>query len=163
MDNLWAPWRIGYIRGIDKPDTGCIFCAKPAQNTDRENMILARGTHAYVIMNLYPYNNGHLMVVPYRHMAAVADLDGEIMADMWNLCQRSVAVLREAVHPEGFNIGLNVGRVAGAGIDQHLHLHIVPRWNGDTNFMPAIGGAKVISQSLEEAYDMLLPGYQSNG
>jgi ATP adenylyltransferase len=163
MDRLWAPWRMSYISGIDKKDEGCVFCAKPQQTDDLANLVLTRGALAYVIMNLYPYNNGHLMVVPYLHTSKVEELDSAAIAEMWQLCQKSIAVLREAFHPEGFNIGLNVGRVAGAGIDQHLHLHIVPRWNGDTNFMPVTGQTKVISQSLEDAYDALQPLYQSIG
>ncbi len=163
MDRLWAPWRMGYIAGIDKKDEGCIFCVKPQQDDDRANLILTRGRLCYVILNLYPYNNGHLMVVPYAHTACLEELGDDVTAEMWQLCRTSVSVLREAFHPEGFNIGLNVGRVAGAGIDQHLHLHIVPRWNGDTNFMPVTGQTKVISQSLEEAYDALRARYQSIG
>jgi len=149
-----------YIKSIDRDPTECIFCAKPREDRDRENLILARGRAAYVILNLYPYNNGHMMVVPYAHTSELAGLDGGTVGEMWELCRRSVAVLTEAFHPEGFNIGLNVGRVAGAGIDQHLHLHIVPRWNGDTNFMPVVGDTKVISQSLQETWDALQPRYQ---
>ena len=160
MDRLWAPWRMTYIKGIGTDTGECIFCAKPKEERDRENLVLTRGKTAYVILNLYPYNNGHMMVVPYVHTSELEGLSGETVGEMWELCRRSVAVLTKAFHPEGFNIGLNVGRAAGAGIDQHLHLHIVPRWNGDTNFMPVVGATKVISQSLEETYDTLQPLYQ---
>jgi ATP adenylyltransferase len=160
MDRLWAPWRMTYIKGIDSDTGECIFCAKPKEERDRENLILVRGKAAYVILNLYPYNNGHMMVVPYAHTSELEGLDSETVGEMWELCRRSVAVLKTAFHPEGFNIGLNIGRVSGAGIDQHLHLHIVPRWNGDTNFMPVVGATKVISQSLEETWDTLRPHYQ---
>lgn len=159
MDRLWAPWRMKYIQGVHK-ETGCIFCTKPAEEKDRENLILCRGANAYVLMNLYPYNNGHLMVVPYLHTSKMDALNTETIAEMWDLCRRCIAVLADAFNAEGFNVGINLGRAAGAGIDQHIHMHIVPRWNGDTNFMPVTGQTKVISQSLEEAYSVLLPHFQ---
>jgi ATP adenylyltransferase len=158
MDRLWAPWRMEYIReGIDKKDNGCIFCAKPAQQheMDRENLILFRGAAAFVIMNAFPYNNGHLMVVPYKHTSSMDDIDGAAAAELWSLLAKSRQALSKAFNPDGFNIGINLGRTAGAGIDTHLHVHIVPRWNGDVNFMPVIGETKVISQSLHDAYDAL--------
>lgn len=161
MDKLWAPWRMKYIEGIDKDD-GCIFCTKPTESADRDNLILCRGKKNFVLMNLYPYNNGHLMVVPYQHTSTMSDLDTETVVELWELCNRSVTILSSAFRAEGFNLGLNIGRVAGAGIDQHLHMHIVPRWNGDTNFMPVTGETKVISQSLEDAYDALLPHFQAS-
>ncbi len=160
MERLWAPWRMKYIQGIDRDDSECIFCVKPTEEDDRGSLILLRGEKAFVLMNLYPYNNGHLMVVPYLHTSNMADLDESTVSEIWGLCHRCVDVLGRALRAEGFNIGLNLGRVAGAGIDQHLHLHIVPRWNGDTNYMPVTGETKVISQSLEDAYDSLLPYFQ---
>jgi len=163
MKKLWAPWRMAYIQGIGRTDKGCIFCTKPARRRDRSDLILCRGTHAYVIMNLFPYNNGHLMVVPYRHTSSMADLDTATVAEMWELARRAVDCLRSAFRAEGFNIGMNLGRVAGAGIDQHLHLHVVPRWNGDTNFMPVVGETKVISQGLKQAYDALRAAFQVRG
>jgi ATP adenylyltransferase len=159
MDKLWAPWRMKYIQGVHK-ETGCIFCTKPGEDDDRGNLLLKRGRKAYVLMNLYPYNNGHLIVVPYLHTCHMDELDTETVAEMWELCRLSISILTDAFCAEGFNVGLNLGRVAGAGIDQHIHMHIVPRWNGDTNFMPVTGQTKVISQSLEEAYEVLAPHFQ---
>lgn len=161
MKNLWAPWRMKYITGIDKKTEGCIFCDKPAEQRDRENLILFRGASNFVLLNLFPYNNGHLMVVPYRHTCDINDLDTATSAELWSLCTRSVTALKAAFNPDGFNIGMNIGRPAGAGIDQHLHLHVVPRWNGDSNFMPVIGQTKVISQSLEETWEALRGRYQA--
>ncbi len=156
MDRLWAPWRMKYIReGIDKPENGCVFCVTLGESDDRRNLILYRGTTAFVICNKFPYNNGHLMVVPYQHTFNIDDLDDACSLEVWKLAARSRRVLTEAFSPDGFNIGMNLGRVAGAGIDTHLHMHIVPRWNGDANFMPVVGETKVISQSLEETYDAL--------
>ena len=160
MDTLWAPWRMRYISTIDTTDEGCIFCTKPRDTRDRDNLILLRGAHVFVIMNLYPYNNGHLMIVPYRHTSDILSLDTEVTAELWEgvcLCKK---VLSTAFKPDGFNVGMNIGRTAGAGIDQHVHMHIVPRWNGDTNFLPVVGKTKVISQGIEETYDQLLPHFR---
>ncbi len=163
MEQLWAPWRMSYVTGIKKPEEGCVFCNKPQQNNDRENLVLFRGKKCFVVMNLFPYNNGHLMVIPYQHTSDILDLDGESAADLWNLVCLGKRVLTEAMQPQGFNIGMNIGRGGGAGIDQHIHMHIVPRWNGDTNFMPVIGKTKVISQALHETYDTLYPIFKSMG
>jgi ATP adenylyltransferase len=161
MDKLWAPWRMKYIQGIDSQDAGeCIFCEKPRQQQDKENLILMRAEKNFVILNLYPYNNGHLMIVPYEHAADCSDLDADTAREMWQLVIVSKRILERAFHPEGFNIGMNIGRVAGAGIDRHIHMHIVPRWNGDTNYMPVVGDTKVISQALDETYDTLLPYFR---
>jgi len=156
---LWAPWRMKYVSGIEKKDEGCIFCSKPKQSRDcdRDNLLLYRGGKCFVLMNLYPYNNGHLMIIPYQHTSDILDLAPEVSAELWTLVCKSKTALTAVMNPDGFNIGMNIGRVAGAGIDQHVHMHIVPRWNGDTNFMPVVGETKVISQSLEDAYDALLP------
>jgi ATP adenylyltransferase len=151
-----------YVQDIDvKKDDGCIFCTKPVQKTDRDNLILFRGEKTFVILNLYPYNNGHLMVVPYRHTADCCELDEHTTAELWHFVTRCKHILTEAFHPEGFNIGMNMGRAAGAGIDRHIHMHIVPRWNGDTNFMPVVGETKVISQCVLETYDVLAPHFAS--
>jgi ATP adenylyltransferase len=161
MDRLWAPWRMNYVQNVDKKDEGCIFCTKPGESDDRSNLILYRGEHTFVLMNLFPYNNGHLMVIPYQHTSDMLDLPPETAEDLWsNLC-RCKQALAAAFKPDGFNIGMNIGRTAGAGIDQHVHMHIVPRWNGDTNFMPVIGKTKVISQGIGETYDQLLPYFNS--
>lgn len=153
METLWAPWRIGYVTA-EKP-SGCIFCLRPAEREDRQNLILFRGTFCFVVLNLYPYNNGHLMVVPYDHLSSVEDLPAETGAELMALTQRSVGVLRSALHPAAFNIGINQGVVAGAGIADHIHMHVVPRWLGDTNFMPVLAETRVMPQSLENCYDLL--------
>lgn len=153
MDKLWAPWRIEYI---EKPKTDkCILCEIPKENKDRENLLLYRGNKAYIIMNRYPYNNGHLMIAPYRHVPSIIDLDDEEALEIHYLTKISLEILNEAMKPDGFNIGANIGRAAGAGIDQHYHLHIVPRWIGDTNYMPIISNTKVIIEYLLNTYDKL--------
>ncbi|HON10500.1 MAG TPA: HIT domain-containing protein [Chitinispirillaceae bacterium] len=161
MDRLWAPWRMKYIQEISKKEDGCIFCTKPKQSDDKSNLILHRGKNCFVIMNLFPYNNGHLMVVPHMHTSDPLTLDKESSSELWDLLCLCKKVLTEAIHPDAFNIGMNIGRVAGAGIDQHIHMHIVPRWNGDTNFMPVLGDTRVISQGISDSYDALLPFFKS--
>jgi len=155
MRNLWAPWRIKYIR-MNKKSKGCFLCEYIKENRDRENLILYRGKKAFIIMNKYPYNNGHLMVAPYRHVKSIEDLFEEEISEIFKLLILCKKALDEEMNPNGFNIGLNIGRAAGAG-EEHLHFHIVPRWVGDTNFMPVISDTKVISQSLLELYDKLKP------
>ena len=158
MERLWAPWRLQYIKNADRMnEEGCIFCDLPAEDRghDRDNLILHRGKLSFVIMNRFPYNNGHLMVVPYQHTGSLERLSAEERLELMDLVARSVAVLQRAFSPHGFNIGMNLGRTAGAGIDEHLHFHIVPRWNGDTNFMPVLADTKVISAGLMETYDRL--------
>jgi ATP adenylyltransferase len=153
MERLWAPWRAGYIRQ-EKPK-GCIFCDKPRENKDEDNLILYRGKNNFVIMNAFPYNPGHLMIVPYRHIGKVEDMTSEERNEHYDIVSRSVSILREGSNTENFNIGMNLGRVAGAGIDDHIHTHIVPRWNGDNNFMPVIGDTRIISESLTEIFKRL--------
>jgi len=161
MNQLWAPWRMAYIADIDKAGTGCVFCAKVSEEDDRKHLILHRGKTCFVIMNLFPYNNGHLLVIPYAHVAEIGAIDRDTSTELWDLLCRAQRALRETMHPDGFNIGINLGRTAGAGIDTHLHAHIVPRWNGDTNFMPVVGETKVISQERGATYDTLLPAFRS--
>jgi ATP adenylyltransferase len=153
MKKLWAPWRMDYI--LQPRQKGCIFCSKPKENRDRENLLLHRGTHSFVMMNYYPYNNGHLMIVPYKHTSELGELTESEKLEIMDFLAKSVKVLNQALKAQGVNIGMNLGRVAGAGIDDHLHFHIVPRWNGDTNFMPITGHAKVLSQGLYESWDVL--------
>jgi len=150
---LWAPWRIDYIRG-EKED-GCFLCRIFAERNDRENLLLVRGKTCAVLMNRYPYNSGHLMVAPFRHVAGLGDLSPEETLEMAALTARAVAVLGEVMAPQGFNIGYNLGEAAGAGLKKHLHQHIVPRWTGDTNFMPVLGGPRVIPEALEATCDLL--------
>ena len=144
-ERLWAPWRLEYIEsgGGD----GCIFCDKPALDDDAA-LIVHRGRRCYVLLNLYPYTNGHLMVAPYRHLATPGELDEAERAEMWELLDRGIAALTEAMAPHGFNCGVNLGRVAGAGVEGHLHLDVVPRWNGDTNFMPVLADVRVMPEHL---------------
>jgi ATP adenylyltransferase len=153
QNNLWAPWRGEYI--IGKKPTGCVFCEQPKENADAKHYIIHRGKSIYVMMNLYPYNNGHLLLIPYRHISSIMEMDEAETAEMASLLRRSVAALQSVMHPEGFNIGYNMGAAAGAGIAAHLHQHIVPRWSGDTNFMPVIAETKVISQHMDVTYAKL--------
>ncbi len=157
MDRLWAPWRHGYV--VNPEGEGCIFCMKPAEQKDEENFLLYRGKKVFVLMNIYPYNNGHLMVAPYRHTGDINELDSDELLEMMEVVQKCIRILKEKMHPDGFNIGINLGRVAGAGFENHLHIHIVPRWNGDTNFMPVLADTKVIPISLKEAYNLLKDGF----
>lgn len=156
MDILWSPWRMAYIGGGGGGD-GCIFCTIPEQGSehDRENLLLLRGEHAFVILNRYPYNSGHLMIVPYRHLRDVTLLTPAESAEIMTLLQRMVSALTAVYRPEGFNTGMNLGSAAGAGIADHLHMHIVPRWAGDTNFMPVVGQTKVLPESLEQTWERL--------
>ncbi len=160
MKKLWAPWRLRYIEiAEDINKQGCIFCDLPrdkAEN-DRKNLILFHGEKAFIIMNKYPYNNGHLMVVPYQHTDTMEKLSSAERLELMDLLQKSIDTLNKCCSPHGFNVGMNLGRVAGAGIDEHLHFHIVPRWSGDTNFMPVTAELKVISAGIMETYDNLYP------
>ena len=156
---LWAPWRMEYI--LSKKTKDCIFCIGKEATNDKERLILYRSSFSFVIMNRYPYNNGHLMVAPFRHLSDMEDLNGDDALDMFLVLQKSIAVLRGCMKPEGFNIGVNIGKVGGAGIEDHLHIHIVPRWNGDTNFMPVLGDVRVIPEHLQETYDKLFPHFKT--
>ena len=153
MKEIWAPWRIEYIQ-MEKPE-GCILCDKPKQKDDVANYILYRGSKNFVIMNSYPYNPGHLMVAPYRHVANLEELTDEERHEHFSMVSRGVELLKEIFNPTGFNNGMNIGRVSGAGIDDHIHTHIVPRWQGDTNFMPVIADVRVVPEALAETYDKL--------
>lgn len=155
MKTLWAPWRMEYI--LSDKGGECIFCVKPQEKKDRDNLILYRSSRSFVMMNRYPYNNGHLMVIPYLHTSTTENLSDEILLDFMKTMQFSLKCLRTAVRPEGFNIGINIGSVAGAGIEEHVHLHIVPRWAGDTSFMTATADVRVIPEHIIETYDKLLP------
>lgn len=154
-DHIWAPWRLPYIEAADKSTGGCIFVDLPSQDNDRDNLILFRGERAFVILNAFPYTNGHLMVAPYKHTADLSELDDDEQLDVQRLIGRCVRWIQAAYQPEGFNIGVNLGKAGGAGIPTHVHWHIVPRWTGDTNFMTTIGDARVLPQSLLDSYDRL--------
>jgi len=153
MEQIWAPWRIEYIQ-MKKPEE-CILCGKPRQNNDELNYILYRGNKNFVIMNSYPYNPGHLMIAPYRHIANLEELTDEERDEHFKIVSQSINILRQVFNPAGFNIGINMGKIAGAGIDDHFHTHIVPRWQGDTNFMPVISDVRVVPEALAETYKKL--------
>ena len=150
---LYAPWRIAYILG--KKIKGCLFCKLIKQKNDKKNLILERKKYCFVILNRYPYNNGHLMIVPYKHISKLEQLDDKTLLEMNKAVQEYVVKMQKAMRTDGFNIGINIGKIAGAGIDDHVHMHIVPRWAGDNNFMPVLGGNKVISESFESVYEKL--------
>jgi len=157
MDKLWAPWRIEYIRS-EKED-GCIFCDKPEKNNDREMLILFRGELAFVMMNLFPYNNCHLLIAPYIHTNHSNNLSSEERSEIMELADTTMKILKKVIKAEGFNFGANIGSAGGAGIEEHIHFHVVPRWRGDTNFMPIVGHTKVIVQGLQETFDLLKPEF----
>src|SRR5437660_8051724 len=160
MKQLWAPWRLAFIEQVSH-GSGCIFCEKPANHQDGKTFILWRGRHAFVLMNIYPYNNGHLLIAPYRHIGALEDLPETVLLDMLRLVQRSIKAIRKAYAPEGFNIGVNQGKVAGAGIEHHIHLHIGRRWSSDTNFIPLLGETRVLPQHLRASYTRLKAAFNS--
>ncbi len=159
MNRLWTPWRMAYLKAPKKSKQGgCIFCDKisASKRQDRKNLVVLRGEHAFLVMNLYPYTNGHLMVAPYQHTGELESLDGETLKEMMLLVSQAIRALRQMMNPQGFNVGANLGRVAGAGVDDHVHIHVVPRWNGDTNFMPVLAETRMIPELLPQTYDNLL-------
>lgn len=160
MDRLWSPWRLDYITGPKETST-CVFCRHAeetrANPTNPDSLVLATGEHAFVVLNRYPYNNGHLMVVPFRHTSTLTNLDRDELAELMLFTQRSEQALRDAYPPEGINVGINLGKVAGAGIEEHLHIHLVPRWGGDTNFMTVIGETRVLPETLQDTAKRLRP------
>ena len=162
MERIWSPWRMAYIQAAKEQgeDGGCIFCDLPAEGDDVRTMILSRGELAFVIVNSFPYNPGHLMVAPFRHVGAFTSLEAAELADVDALVARSIRALEQEMEPHGYNLGMNLGRVAGAGIPDHVHWHLVPRWNGDTNFMPVVGQTRVLPELLEETYARLRPRFE---
>jgi ATP adenylyltransferase len=161
MQQLWAPWRLTYVAG--PKDTGCFLCRILRERNDRANLVLLRGETCAIVINRYPYNNGHLMICPNRHTAALDALTPAERLEMMDLAARSVAALRDTLRAEGCNIGINLGRVAGAGLEEHVHMHVVPRWNGDTNFMPVTADVKVVPQSLDALWDSLALVMRAHG
>ena len=153
MEHIWAPWRMEYIK-MEKPE-GCILCEKPSQDNDAENYILYRGSKNFIIMNTYPYNPGHLLIAPYRHVSSLGELTEEERHEHFDIVSRSIEILRQELSAEGFNIGVNMGRAAGAGIEDHIHTHIVPRWQGDSNYMTIVSDVRVVPEALAETYRKL--------
>ena len=155
MDHLWAPWRMEYILESQDPNPVCIFCSKPAEKNDAKNLIAYRSQYCFVMLNKFPYNNGHLMIIPFKHEADLTRVSDEVMIDLHHTLGLAIKVLQQVMSPHGLNIGINLGRTAGAGIEDHLHYHLVPRWNGDTNFMPILAGTKVLSEALNTTWEKL--------
>jgi ATP adenylyltransferase len=153
VEHLWAPWRVEYIQQ-EKP-AGCILCDKPVEDNDARNYLLYRGENNFIMLNSFPYNTGHLMVAPYRHVASLEELTDAELHEHFEIVRLSIKVIRQVYNPDGFNVGINMGKVAGAGIDDHMHTHIVPRWQGDTNFMPVMADIKIVNEALAETYQRL--------
>jgi ATP adenylyltransferase len=153
---IWAPWRLEYVKDASKDsDDACVFCAALAAGDDEASLIVHRGEYCFVILNKYPYTNGHLMVAPYEHVDALQALEAASVGEMMELAQRGMAALETTYAPHGYNVGFNQGRVAGAGVEHHIHMHVVPRWGGDTNFMPVLADTRVMNQTLADSYETL--------
>ena len=163
LDRLWAPWRLEYIKSTVKEPDGCFLCEAVKAGDDRERLLLHRDELVFIIMNLYPYNNGHLLIAPYRHVGTLDDLSTEELNAISDVTRKAVRWLERAFSPHGFNIGLNLGKAGGAGLPAHLHWHVVPRWDGDSNFMPVLGCVKVISDGLASTYDQLRRAIEEDG
>lgn len=154
MDIMYTPWRYDYVSTVDERK-GCIFCDKAAEDDDRENLIVMRAERCLAILNLYPYSSGHTMVAPYKHTGTIEELDADTLTEMMTVAQTLMGAIRSSFNNEGFNIGINIARIAGAGITEHVHMHVVPRWAGDANFMPVVSGTRVLPLSLEEVWERL--------
>ena len=158
MKKLWSPWRMEYI--LSTKEDGCVFCKKSKSDQDRDNLVLFRGTNSFVLMNLYPYNNAHLLIAPYKHVDTTLELSSRVSNEMMHLSNESMRIIKTSMNADGFNFGANIGAIGGAGIKDHIHFHVVPRWLGDTNFMPVIGHTKVMVEGLLETYDELKPYFE---
>ena len=156
MENLWAPWRMAFIEPKTPPKPDCIFCTQPADDRDEEHHILYRGKSCFMMLNLYPYNNGHLMIAPFEHANSIELLDAATLTELMEQAKLALHALRITMNPDGFNMGINQGQVAGAGFAGHVHYHVVPRWHGDTNFMPVLADTKVMPEHLDAVYHKLL-------
>lgn len=159
MEYLPAPWRARYVHSLPK-ESGCIFCTRPRQEEDRKSLILHRGEHNFVILNRYPYTPGHVMIAPYAHLDSILKADASASHEMMDLLRKCLDVLDRCYHPQGFNTGMNIGHAGGAGITEHFHMHCLPRWAGDSNFMPLIGGTRVFIETLDQTYQRLFEGFQ---
>ncbi len=164
MKQLWAPWRMTYIQDAvgNENDNACIFCAKSQAETseDQKNLVIYRGSYCFIMMNLYPYNTGHLLIAPYQHTGTLTQIPAETAQELFALTQKSEAALTEALHPHGFNLGMNLGKIAGAGFPNHAHMHIVPRWEGDTNFMPVLADVKIMPEFMEQTYAKITAAFE---
>ena len=160
MEHLWAPWRMGYILNNSKNHENCFLCESLKRNEDRKNYVLYRGKHSYVIMNLYPYNNGHLLVVPYAHVPDMNALSVDELTDLMKCTQDSLNALKQDMNPDGFNVGINIGKVAGAGLPEHMHIQIVPRWTGDTSYLTVFDETRVLPELLDGTYERLRPYFE---
>lgn len=159
MNHLWTPWRSVYMKE-KKDKVGCIFCDAAADpKADEENLVIFRGTHAFVLLNLYPYTSGHLMIAPYSHVSRLAEATEEDAAEIMYLTRRAERILEQAYRPDGLNLGMNLGEAAGAGIEQHIHMHVLPRWRGDANFMTSVGSTRIIPEALDDTYAKLRDGF----
>jgi ATP adenylyltransferase len=158
MNRLWSPWRLAYVTAAQHPPTECIFCDACGQAD--AGLVLLRGRHCFVILNLYPYNNGHLMVAPNRHINTLTSLVADEQSELMHMARWAEMALTEAYHPQGINVGINLGKAAGAGIEDHLHVHLVPRWSGDTNFMTAVADTRVLPETLEQTAARLRPIFE---
>ena len=158
MKQLWSPWRMAYIESTST-DSGCIFCGRLDEKDGPENLILHRGKQSFVILNRYPYTNGHMMVVPYQHVASLESLEEPTLNELMLLTNQTIRTLRHVYGAEAFNVGINIGEAAGAGVADHVHIHVVPRWSGDTNFMSSTAGTRVIPEALKETYDRIKAGW----
>ena len=154
MEYIFAPWRYEYVSKVDEKN-GCIFCEKAAEDNDRENLVIFRDKLCFAILNLFPYSSGHVMIAPFEHVGSIEDLNVETIASIMSLAKRCMAAIRDAFDPDGFNLGINIARVAGAGITDHVHMHVVPRWSGDSNFMPVIGETRVLPLTLDQVWQAL--------
>ena len=159
MDRLWTPWRFDYIRSVDK-EISCVFCRIVKETCDKENLVLFRGSHSFIVMNLYPYTSGHLLIVTNRHITFLSDATQEELAEIIKLGQHCEIALRNEYHPQGYNMGFNLGRSAGAGVEHHLHMHVLPRWTGDSNFVSVVGETRVLPEELPDSYERLLPHFK---
>lgn len=163
MERLWSPWRNEYVTTAGSSEGGCVFCDHLAENDDAKAHILWRGAHVFVILNAYPYNTGHVMIAPLRHVGELGDLSAEERAELMETSNRSVAIIKETMNADGFNVGINLGSAGGAGIPDHLHMHVVPRWGGDTNFMTTVGDTKVLPEMLADTDSKLRPSFRDSG
>jgi ATP adenylyltransferase len=159
MDRLWTPWRFEYIRTADR-ETSCVFCRILQENSDKANLVLFRGSKSFVILNLFPYTSGHLLVVANRHISLLSEADRDELHEIIQLCQQCESALQSEYHPQGFNMGFNLGRAAGAGVEHHLHMHVLPRWTGDSNFVSVVGETRVLPEELPVTYQRLLPYFK---